>query len=356
MPPLLEMVISHRVGDFALEAELVAPRGPLVIIGPSGAGKTLTLRAIAGIISPRSGRIVLNGRVLFDGGARLSLPSQARRVGYVPQEYALFPHLTVEGNISFGLRGLAGGEKRRRVDELVALTGLSPQRKLRPRELSGGQRQRGALARALAVSPDVLLLDEPFAALDVPTRQTLMDDLQRLLAQTNTAAIMVTHDRNEALRLAEYVAVLIGGRIRQAGTPAEVFGSPSDEEVAAFVGVETIAAGRVRELDDGVPVVDVAGHSIEGGSGVAQGDEVLVCLRPEDVTISLSAQASSARNHLPARVVRVLPSGPYVRVELEAGFLLVALVTRRAQEELALATGTEVVATFKAAAVHLIRK
>jgi molybdenum ABC transporter ATP-binding protein len=356
MPPLLEMAISHRVGDLALEAELVAPRGPLVIIGPSGAGKTVTLRAIAGIVRPRSGRIVLDGRVLFDSGAGVLLPAQSRRVGYVPQEYALFPHLSVEGNISFGLRGLNGGEKRRRVDELIALTGLSPQRKLRPRELSGGQRQRVALARALAVSPDVLLLDEPFAALDVPTRQTLMDDLHRLLAETQTAAIMVTHDRNEALRLAEYVAVLIGGRIRQTGTPAEVFASPLDEEVAAFVGVETIAAGRVREVDDGVPVVDVAGHSIEGGSGVAPGDDVLVCLRPEDVTISLSMQASSARNHLVARVGRVLPSGPYVRVELDAGFLLVSLVTRRAQEELALVPGTPVVATFKAAAVHLIRK
>ena len=356
MPPLLEMAISHRVGDFALEAELVAPRGPLVIIGPSGAGKTLSLRSIAGIVKPRSGRIVLNGRVLFDSLVGINLSAQARRVGYVPQEYALFPHLTVEGNISFGLRSLSGGERRRRIDELVALTGLSPQRKLRPRELSGGQRQRVALARALAVSPDALLLDEPFAALDVPTRQTLMDDLRRLLAETHTAAIMVTHDRNEALRLAEYVAVLIGGGIRQAGTPADVFGSPADEVVAAFVGVETIVPGLVRELDDGVPVVDAAGHSIEGGSGVAQGDEVLVCLRPEDVTISLSEQPSSARNHLTARVVRVLPSGPYVRVELDAGFVLVSLVTRRAQEELALAPGTEVVATFKAAAVHLIRK
>ena len=356
MPVLLEMAIRHRAGDFTLEAELVAPRGPLVIIGPSGAGKTLTLRAIAGIVRPRAGRIVLNGRLLLDSSGGPALLPQARRVGYVPQEYALFPHLTVEGNISFGLRGMAGELKRRRLDELLALTGLKPQRALHPRQLSGGQRLRVALARALAVNPDVLLLDEPFAALDVPTRQTLMDDLQRLLAETETAAIMVTHDRNEALRLAEYVAVLIDGRVRQTGTPAQVFASPADEEVAAFVGVETITAGRVRELDEGVPVVEVAGHLVEGGSGVAPGDDVLVCLRPEDITISLDTQASSARNHLPARVTRVVPSGPYVRIDLDAGFVLVALVTRRAQEELALAPGTEVVATFKAAAVHLIRK
>ena len=356
MPPLLEMAIRHQVGEFALEAELTAPRGPLVIMGPSGAGKTLTLRAIAGIVRPASGRIALKGRVLFDRESDVWAPPQARRAGYVPQEYALFPHLTVEGNISFGLRGAARDEKRRRVEELLTLTGLGPQRGARIGQLSGGQRQRVALARAMAVRPEVLLLDEPFAALDVPTRQTLMDDLQRLLTETRTEAIIVTHDRSEALRLAEYVAVMIGGRVRQTGTPAEVFGSPADEEVAAFVGVETIVPGLVRELDAGVPVIDVAGHVIEGGRGVAAGESVLVCLRPEDVTISLATQQSSARNHLPARVVRVVPSGPYVRVELDAGFLLVALVTRQSAEELSLAAGLGVVATFKAAAVHLIRK
>jgi molybdopterin-binding protein len=186
-----------------------------------------------------------------------------------------------------------------------------------------------------------------------------MDDVQRLLGETKTAAILVTHDRNEALRLAEYVAVLIDGRVRQTGSPAEVFASPVDEEVAAFVGVETIVAGRVRELEAGVPVVEVAGRLVEGGAGFAAGDDVLVCLRPEDVTIapiSGASPLSSARNHLPAQVRRVVPAGPYVRVELDAGFLLVALITRQSRDELALGEGSEVVATFKAAAVHLIRK
>jgi molybdenum ABC transporter ATP-binding protein len=355
MSPLLEMAISHRVGDFALDVDIEAPCGPLVVIGPSGAGKTLTLRAIAGLVKPGLGRIALNGRVLVDTNAGVSLPPQARGVGYVPQEYALFPHMTVQGNIAFGLRR-SGDEKQRRVDELLELTGLVPQRGLRPRELSGGQRQRVALARALAVKPEVLLLDEPFAALDVPTRQSLMDDFQRLLAETGTAAIMVTHDRNEALRLAEFVAVLIRGQIHQTGLPAEVFASPVSEEVAAFVGVETIVPGKVREVDNGVPISEVAGHVIEGGAVAQPGDNVFVCLRPEDVTISLLTSPSSARNHLPARVTRVVPSGPYFRVELDAGFPLVALVTRRALEELLISPGSEVVATFKASAVHLIRK
>ncbi len=183
-----------------------------------------------------------------------------------------------------------------------------------------------------------------------------MDDLQRLLAETGTAVVMVTHDRNEAIRFSEFVAVLIRGQIHQTGKPADVFSSPVSEEVAAFVGVETVVPGRVRELDNGVPIVDVAGHAIEGGMAMQSGASVLVCLRPEDITISLMASQSSARNHLPARVVRVVPSGPYFRIELDAGFPLVALVTRRALAELLLSPGAEVVATFKASAVHLIRK
>ena len=183
--------------------------------------------------------------------------------------------------------------------------------------------------------------------------------MQALIARTQTAAIFVTHDRNEALRLGETVAVMMGGHIRQAGTPAEVFGAPADEDVAAFVGVETIAPGRVRRVGDGVALVEVAGQLVEGGFEASAGDDVLVCLRAEDVTLSAiggDASPSSARNHLRGRVARVTPSGPYMRVEIDAGFPLVALITRQSLEDLSLAPGSEVTATFKAAAVHLIRR
>jgi tungstate transport system ATP-binding protein len=211
----------------------------------------------------------------------------------------------------------------------------------------------------LAVRPDVLLLDEPFAALDAPTRASLLEDVRSLIVRTQTATVFVTHDRNEALRLGDTIAVMIGGRIRQAGSPAEVFGTPVDEEVAAFVGVETIAPGRVRSVDGGVAVVDVGGQTVEGGIEASVGDDVLVCLRPEDVTLSAAGvdiPATSARNRLRGRVVRVTPSGPYVRVEVDAGFALVALITKQSLEELALTPGSEVIATFKASAVHLIRR
>jgi molybdate transport system ATP-binding protein len=358
-PPLLEMAVRHRLGEFALDAELVCARGPLVIIGPSGAGKSAALRAIAGVLRPDAGRIAVNGRLLLDVERGIDVPPQSRRVGYVPQDYALFPHLSVEGNIGFGLRSLGLGERRRRVAEMLALTGLGEQAALRPKQLSGGQRQRAALARALAVRPDVLLLDEPFAALDVPTRASLLEDVRSLILRTETATVFVTHDRNEALRLGDMIAVMIGGRIRQAGSPAEVFGTPVDEEVAAFVGVETIAPGRVRSVDGGVAVVDVGGQTVEGGIEARVGDDVLVCLRPEDVTLSaagVDAPVTSARNRLRGHVVRATPSGPYLRVEVDAGFTLVALITKQSLEELALAPGSEVVATFKASAVHLIRR
>jgi molybdate transport system ATP-binding protein len=358
-PPLLELAVRHSLGDFTLDAQLVSPCGPLVIIGPSGAGKSAMLRAIAGVLRPDAGRIAVNGRLLLDTERGIDVPPQSRRVGYVPQDYALFPHLSAEANIGFGLRSLGRDERRLRVDEMIALTGLVEQRSLRPRQLSGGQRQRVALARALAVRPDVLLLDEPFAALDAPTRASLLDDVQSLIAQTQTATVFVTHDRNEALRLGETVAVMMGGRIRQVGAPAEVFGAPADEDVAAFVGVETIVPGRVRSVDGGVALVEVAGQLVEGGFEASAGDDVLLCLRPEDVTLAsvgADTATTSARNHLRGRVARVTPSGPYVRVEIDAGFPLVALITKQSLEDLSLAPGSEVQATFKAAAVHLIRR
>jgi molybdate transport system ATP-binding protein len=358
LPPLLDLALRHRLGDFSLDVLLVAETGPLVVIGPSGAGKTLILRSIAGIIRPDYGRVTVRGRTLFDSDARINVPPQDRKVGYVPQEYALFPHLSVAANIGYGLRG-SSSENAARVAEALDLVGLADQRNLRPRSLSGGQRQRVALARALAVRPDVLLLDEPFSALDPPTREALLEDVRQLIVVTDTPTIIVTHDRNEALHLGETVSVLMRGSILQVGPPAAVFAYPESEEIAAFVGVETVAPGRVRSIENDVPCVEVASRLVEGGTGVSIGDEVLLCLRPEDVALNSIGEDSthtSARNRLEAQVTRVAPAGPHVRVYLDAGFPLISLITRDALDELAIAPGARVVATFKATAVHLILK
>jgi molybdate transport system ATP-binding protein len=352
---MLDVAVRHTIGDFTLDAAFDSPGGTLVIIGPSGAGKSLMLKALAGIVRPDAGRIVINDRSVFDAGSGVDLPPQLRNVGYVPQDYALFPHLTVEGNIAFGLNGR---DKSARVDELVEMTGLDGQRKLKPARLSGGQRQRVALARALAVGPDVLLLDEPFSAVDALLRLALMEDVARVLTRTETPAVLVTHNRDEALRMGDRIAVLIDGHVRQVGSPPEVFAAPADEEVAAFVGVETVVAGHVRDISHGIATIVVGERVVEAGGDVSSGDNVLVCLRPEDVTLGPPAEGAptSARNHLPATVVRVTPAGPWMRVELDAGFPVVSLVTKQSQEDLRVEAGTPVVATFKASAVHLIRK
>jgi tungstate transport system ATP-binding protein len=298
--------------------------------------------------------------VLFEGAPVSGDPLAYRRRMAVVFQEPLLLDATVESNVGTGLalRGVPREERRARVRDWLGRFGISELASRPARALSGGEAQRTSLARALVLEPEVLLLDEPFAALDEPTRQALIDDLARLLAQTGAATVFVTHDREEALRLGDRLAVLMAGRVRQEGTPQQVFAAPADEEVAAFVGIETIAAGRVESVADGLALVRVGGRPIEAGGDVRPGDAVLVCLRPEDITLGPTADGAptSARNHLPATVTRVTSAGAWARVEIDAGFPAVSLITRQSLEDLALAPGSAVVATFKAAAVHLIRR
>jgi tungstate transport system ATP-binding protein len=327
----------------------------LAVIGPNGAGKSTLVQTLALLERPAEGEVLYGGLPV----PRNTLPLR-RRMAVVFQEPLLLD-TTVESNVGSGLaiRGVPAAERRRRVALWLERFGIGHLASRSARTLSGGEAQRVSLARALVLEPEVLFLDEPFAALDAPTRQTLMDELAALLAGSDLATVFVTHDRDEALRLADRVAVLIGGEILQIGEPADVFAAPGDERVASFVGVETIIAGIVRELRDSVAIVDVGGRQIEGGAGAAVGEDVLVCLRPEDVILNPAHEGgigTSARNHIPAEIRRMVPAGAYVRVELDAGFRLVALVTKHAVEELGLGPGVHVAATFKATAVHLIRR
>ncbi|MBA3532386.1 MAG: ABC transporter ATP-binding protein [Ardenticatenales bacterium] len=231
--------------DFTFGQETIA------LFGPSGAGKSLTLQAIAGLLRPDSGRIVINGTLLYDGEQNVALPPQARRIGYVMQDFALFPHLSVAENIVFGLDGLPRREQQARLAEMVSLLRLEGLEGRRPRQLSGGQQQRVALARALIIRPSLLLLDEPFAALDTPMRARLRRELLTVQRQLQLPTILVTHDLAEAHMLAERIAVLDEGRLLQIGAPAEVLRRPAALNVARFTGARNIFLGRLQRDESG---------------------------------------------------------------------------------------------------------
>ena len=334
--------------DLRLDSSASGDAPVLILFGPSGAGKTSILRCIAGLDRLNSGRI------LFDGHDWTSTPPQGRPFGYVFQQPALFPHLDVNSNIQYGLRGFDALERKQRTDHLASTLGILTFLKRYPSELSGGQQQRVALARALVRQPKLLLLDEPFSALDAGARDLIRSDTRRLLRTLNIAAIVVTHDWVDALALGDQLAVVSDGRILQIGRPQDVFTKPRYREVAAAVGVETVVRGRAKSRTNGVMLLEVG--SAELSAADVDGSEFHVCIRGEEVTLEKGrAEQSSARNHLKGIVREILPAGMLIRVVVDAGFELVALVTRQAVDDLALAPGAEVFAVFKASAVHLIR-
>jgi molybdate transport system ATP-binding protein len=350
--------VRRHILDVTLTLDL-ALSPVTVLFGPSGAGKTTLLRCLAGLDRPEPGSVVtLDGR-RWDGPG-VHLPARRRRVGYLFQDHALFPHLSVAGNVAYGLHRLPRHRRDARVAEALAAAGAAHLRERSTRGLSGGEAQRVALARALAPGPQLLLLDEPLSALDAPTRVRLRGDLRRLLLGAGIPTILVTHDRTEALALGDRIAVVIDGRLHQTGSIEEVFNRPATVEVAGAVGMETVLAGRVTGHVDGVAQVQVGERTVHATirdtPELTGGDEVLVCVRADDVALELPgpARASSPRNHLPAVVTAITPDGPLLRVGLDVGFDLTAYVTRPTREQLDLRPGSRVTAVVKAPAVHLI--
>ena len=342
----------------AFEVDLASAE-TLVLFGPSGSGKSTILRCVAGLERPDAGRIAAGGDPWFDAARRVDLPTQRRRVGYLPQGFALFPHLDVRANVAYGIAdGVGRAARHARVADLVALLRLEGLEHRRPAELSGGQQQRVALARALAREPRLLLLDEPLSALDAPTRDALRGELRELLRAGGVPSIVVTHDRTEALVLGDRVGVLIDGSLRQIGPVLDVFDRPVDEAVARTVGVETVVAAVVVESDAGLTRLRAGETELLALGDLPAGSRGLVSIRAEDVVLEGgpldSVGAVSARNRLPGPVVAVEPQGPLVRVTVDVGFSLVAAVTRPAVEELGLRPGVMVVAIVKAPAVHVI--
>src|SRR5437660_1703839 len=260
-----------------------------VLFGPSGSGKTTALRCLAGLDRPQCGYIRFGDETWFDASCGILVPPQRRQIGYLFQEYALFPHLTVERNIGYGIRRIGDAERRVRIAEITDLLGLAGLEDRYPRQLSGGQQQRVALARALVCRPRLLLLDEPLCALDLPTREQLRRQLRHWLVELRMSTILVTHDRIEALALGDHVVVFEAGRVRQSGSVPQVFSAPVDRAVARLVGVDTIEGGTVVQETDGLVTVQVGPKQLlalapSRRNGGRDG-EVYVCIRAEDVML-----------------------------------------------------------------------
>jgi tungstate transport system ATP-binding protein len=226
------------------------------------------------------------------------------------------------------------------------------------RKLSGGESQRTSLARAFAIEPEVIFLDEPFSALDPPTRHAITDDLEKIVTETGITTVMVTHDQSEALRMSDRIVVMNAGTIVQSGTPMVIMNSPANEFVANFVGMETVVEGIVKEAMNGSVTVSVTGGEIEALGKVQTGNKVYCCIRPENIIIELRDpdDLTSARNVFPANVVDIDSLGPFLKITLDCGFLLVSYVTREAFTMLGLEEGKAVFASFKATAVRMIRR
>lgn len=327
----------------------------LVIIGPNGSGKTTLLLTLALLQRVTGGAILYRGEYPKHGAEQLRV---RRRLAMVFQEPLLL-NTTVWENVALGqrFRGVGRNDVRIRTQRWLDRFGISALAGRQARTLSGGEAQRASLARAFALEPEVLFLDEPFAALDSPTRQSLTQDFLGVLRETKLTTVMVTHDRNEALILADRVAVVMKGQLRQVGSPRDVFSEPADEDVAGFVGVENIWHGTVSNQSRGIATVELSHRYIEAVSDLPAGSPAAVCLRPEDVTITIpSAQPepTSARNHLAGRITGVSPLGSQVSLTVDCGFTVIALITTRSFEDLGLGVGSNVSVSFKASSLHLL--
>jgi ABC-type sulfate/molybdate transport systems ATPase subunit len=338
----LDLAVGFALRSFALDVELSVGRETVALVGPSGAGKTTVLRAVAGLRRPDTGRIALGDQVWFDAARKIDLAPEARSVGLVFQEYALFPHMTVAKNVAFG-----GG--RDRVGELLERFGIAQLAWERPSSLSGGERQRVALARALARGPRVLLFDEPLSALDAHTRATVRAELQELLAELGLPTLLVTHDFRDAAALADRIGVVVAGRLRQIGTATELVDRPADPFVVSLTG-GNLLTGTASPLAGGGSEVLLDDGTVIRSDARATG-RVGVAVYPWEVTVSCAGQTNGHVNAIMAPISALAPEGGRMRVRVGA---LTAEGPRAELERLGLQRGDAARASFSPADARLL--
>jgi molybdate transport system ATP-binding protein len=353
---VLRAEVTSPLRDFELGLELEVDRGAcLALVGPSGAGKSTVLRTIAGLHRPDRGRVAHAAEVWLETAAGTDLPPERRSCGYLFQDYALFPHLTAWRNVAFGLEGVPRAERRRRAEATLARFGVAGLADASVTALSGGERQRVALARALARDPEVLLLDEPLAALDARTAAAAARELAAILERTAAPTVLVTHDFAEAALLADEVAVIDRGRIVQRGTAGELSARPASAFVADFAGAALLFG--VARPSSGATIVDLDGGGRVASSDRAEGP-VGVAVYPWEITLEPAGAAphGSALNRIEARVSSVTEIGNRARIGLLASQPFAAEITSESVTRLGLAPGTAVTATWKATATRLVER
>ncbi len=311
---------GSRSPGFALNIELRAEAGITVLFGASGSGKTLTLDCIAGFVRPDSGRVLLEDEILFDAAAKVNLPPQQRHCGYVFQNYALFPHMTLRENLSFAAERLPRLERRRRVMEMVEKFELNEVADRRPSEVSGGQKQRCSIARALIGGSKLLLLDEPSRGLDAPLRASLYETLRQVRAEFQTAMLLVTHDLDECFELGDSMRVMRDGRIIQSGAPKDILARPANVDVARLLGVPNLFPAEITALDPGrnTSRLKLEGFDLTGPyfPGRFLGDRVWLCVSARETrAMARNGSKGDGSNLVPVKLVRVSERPQIVRLE-----------------------------------------
>jgi len=353
----IENIVLQRGGSTVLDiSEFQVQQGRiLALIGPNGAGKSTLLLMLAGLLKPRQGKMYFQGLPVEN---RADLAILRRNAAVVFQEPLLL-NSSVYENVALGLkfRRLKNEEIRKSTQSALDYFGISQLAKRSAKTLSGGEAKRVSLARAFAIKPQIILLDEAFNSLDPPSRETIIDDLRQILEETKITAVLASHDREETLRLAQDVTVMVDGKIVQSGTTAQIFNQPDSEFVANFVGTETILEGTVKNSNAGLMAISVAGKIIEAVGDFLPGQNVYCCLRPENIIVSKEMpEKISARNVFEARVQKIIRQGFFYKLMLDCGFPLVAYITIPSCEDLGICEGSAIAASFKATAVHVMRR
>ncbi len=356
---LIETVnLCQRYGEQNIlkDVNLKVDRGEVfALIGPTGAGKTTLLRLLNLLDIPASGKIYFDG-IDTTGSTGMKMELR-RRMAFILQKPVVF-NTRVYDNIAIGLkwRGEGKTEVRRKVYNILEITNLENYKDRNARTLSGGEIQRVAIARAIVNEPELLLMDEPTANLDPGSATRIETLITDIIHQQNTTIIMATHDMSQGQRLADKVGVLLNGRIPQTGDWREVFNSPRNKEVADFVGVENIIDGVIALKQDEISLINAGKNTIEAITDFPVGEKVCVCIRPEDITLSRSKISSSARNSFAGEITRIVSFGALARVEVDCGYPLITLITKRSAEDLNLTKGEQIYLSFKVTAIHVIKR